>query len=155
MSTAGFSLELESGALATCRGLPGGAACVHDGAVFLADADGLYRVGGDDDAGEPIAVRIALPPTDGGLPGPKRLVAVAVEGFWEGEIAVAAASDEGSELAGTLGPVGSREAAGRGLARLGRGRGNAWRVTLAATDGAALDIGAISLLLTPLDRRRP
>ncbi len=155
MSTVGFSLELQTGALSSLSGLPGQAACLHDGAVLVADAAGLYRVGGDDDVGGAIAARLALPPTDGGLPGPKRLVGLAVEGFLAGEVAIAAVSDEGSELAGTVGPCGAAGAAGRGLARLGRGRGNAWRVTLAATDGAALDIGAVSLLFVPLDRRRP
>lgn len=155
MSMVGFSLELASGALTTVTGLPAGAACLHDGAVWLSDADGLYRVGGDDDAGAPVAVRFALPPTDGGLPGPKRLVGVAVEGFLAGLVTVSATSDEGSALSGLLCPLGTPTAAGLGQARLGRGRGHAWRVAFTATDGAALDIGAISLLFEPLDRRRP
>lgn len=154
-ATVGFSLELAEAALTTAFGLGAQAACIHDGAVWFADAQGLYRAGGDDDAGAAVPARLVLPPTDGGLPGPKRLVGVLVEGFVAGEVVVSATSDEGSQLSGMLGPFGSKEAAGRGLARLGRGRGNAWQVELAATDGGALDIGAISLLFVPLDRRRP
>ncbi|WP_029459682.1 hypothetical protein [Solidesulfovibrio alcoholivorans] len=154
-TTLGFSLELSSGALTTHVGLPSGAACVHDGAVLLADADGLYRVGGDDDAGVAIAARAALPATDCGLPGAKRLVGVAVEGVVAGELAVSAQSGADASLCGRLGPSGEGNFPGRATARLARGYGTAWRVALENVDGAALDIGAIALAVVPLDRRRP
>jgi hypothetical protein len=154
-TTLGFSLELASGALTAHAGLPSGAACVHDGAILLADADGLYRVGGDDDAGAPIAARAALPATDCGLPGAKRLEAVAVEGVVAGELALTAQSGAGATLCGLLGPAGEGDLPGRAAARLARGYGTSWRVALENLDGAALDIGTIALVVVPLDRRRP
>ncbi len=155
MTDMGFSLELESGALTGHAGLPSLAACIHDGAILLADADGLYRVGGEDDDGAAIAMRLALPATDCGLPGLKRLAAVVVEGVVAGELAVSARSGAGETLCGRLGPVGEGELPGRGAARLGRGHADAWRVSLESEDGAALDIGAVALVVTPLDRRLP
>ena len=154
-TTLGFSLELSSGALTTHAGLPSRAACVHDGAILLADANGLYRMGGDDDAGVAIAARAALPATDCGLPGAKRLVGVTVDGVVAGELTVTAQSGAGATLCGRLGPAGEGTLPGRVTARLARGYGTAWRVALENVDGAALDIGAITLAVVPLDRRRP
>lgn len=155
MTSVGFSLELASAALTVHEGLPGQALCRHGDAIVLADATGLYRVGaGDaDDGGEGVAARFSLPPTDGGLAGPTRLLGVVVEGWVAGELEVAATSDAGCELVGLLGPVGLPGAPGRAMARLGREYGQVWRVTLAAVDGAPFDIGAVSLVLLPLDRR--
>lgn len=159
MTSVGFSLELASAALTVHDGLPGQALCRHGDAIVLADATGLYRVGGSRDlsdadaAGEGVAARFSLPPTDGGLAGPTRLLGVVVEGWVAGELEVAATSDAGCELVGLLGPVGLPGAPGRAMARLGREYGQVWRVTLAAVDGAPFDIGAVSLVLLPLDRR--
>uniref|UniRef100_I2PYN9 Uncharacterized protein n=1 Tax=Desulfovibrio sp. U5L TaxID=596152 RepID=I2PYN9_9BACT len=153
MSGIGFSLELESGALTCLAGPAVVAACRHGGRTVVSDGMRLYHLGGDDDDGAAIPWRLALPATDGGLPGPKRLARVVLEGTLGGEAAVAAASDAGAALDGAAGPIGQPGLPGRAVARLGRGYGIAWRVALAGADGGALDLGAVVLAVVPLDRR--
>ncbi|EHJ49030.1 hypothetical protein DFW101_3030 [Solidesulfovibrio carbinoliphilus subsp. oakridgensis] len=153
MSGIGFSLELESGALTCLAGPAVVAACRHGGRTVVSDGARLYHLGGNDDDGAAIPWRLALPATDGGLPGPKRLTHVAQEGTLGGEAAVAAASEAGAALDGVAGPSGEPGLPGRAVARLGRGSGTTWRVALAGTDGGALDLGAVVLALVSLDRR--
>jgi hypothetical protein len=153
MSGIGFSLELESGALTCLTGPAVVAACRHGGRTVVSDGARLYRLGGSDDDGAAIAWRLALPATDGGLPGPKRLARVDLEGTLGGEVAVAAASDAGAGLGGVAGPAGEPGLPGRSVARLGRGYGDVWRVDLAGADGGSLDLGAVVLAFLPLDRR--
>jgi len=153
MTTLGFSLELASGALTRMADVPVVAACRHGDAVFVSDGSRLCRVGGATDDGAPIGVSVTLPATDCGAPGPKRLVGVAVEGVCAGWLDVTADSDAGAHLAGEAGPAGAADTSGSALARLRRGYGRTWRVTLGATDGEALDLGAVVLTTVPLDRR--
>lgn len=156
MTSIGFSLELETGALTCLAGLPVVAACRHGETVVASDGERLYRVGGDSDDGALIAWRLTLPATDCGLAGPKRLVGVSLEGVLGGQVDVQALSDSGAVLEGVAGPAGTfgePGLPGRAVARLGRGYGTSWRVRLAATNGEALDIGQVALTSLPLDRR--
>lgn len=153
MTGIGFSLELESGALTCLAGPAVVAACRHGGRTVVSDGTRLYRLGGDDDDGGAIPWRLALPATDCGAPGPKRLIRVDLEGTLGGEVAVSAASEAGSALEAVAGPVGEPGVPGRAVARLGRGYGAAWRVALAGADGRGLDLGAIVLAVLSLDRR--
>lgn len=153
MPAATLSLELASGALTRWQGFTPTELRAHAGGLVAADGQALYRLGGDNDNGVPIAARIVLPATDGGLTGRKRLGAVRLEGVLEGQVAVATGSDIGQRREGQAGPAGRDDLPGVALARLGRGLGRAWQVELAATDGATLDIAAIDLDFTVLDRR--
>ncbi len=149
----GFSMELASGALTRLQGMPFADVCRHGEAILAGDGQSLWRVGGDSDNGAPIAVRLGLPATDCGQPGPKRLRAVRLVGRLGGEVAVSAESDSGVRLEGAAGPAGESGLPGSAMAGLGRGYGRFWRIDLAAGDGAALDIGAIEAVFTVLDRR--
>jgi hypothetical protein len=153
MTTLGFSMELGSGALTRLEGMPVVAACRHAGSTVVSGGAGLFRVGGDTDDGAPIAVRVILPATDCGEEGPMRLTGVGLSGVVSGRVAVAATSDAGASLEGTVGLAGDGGLPGFGLARLGRGYGRTWRVALSAGDGADLDVGEIALFPLPLDRR--
>jgi len=153
MTVCGFSMELDSGALTRIADMPVRAACRHGGAVVASDGARLWRVGGTDDDGAPIAARVVLPATDCGDAAPKRLVGVALEGVVEGGMGVVAAGDSGACLEGAAGPAGAAGAPGRSVARLGRGHGRVWQATLAGLDGAAFELGAIALEILPLDRR--
>jgi hypothetical protein len=151
MSGYGLSLELKSGAATTLAGLPVAAACVHGGRVLITDGVALGRIGGDSDYGAPIAVRLTLAPL--AAPGPARLAAVALDGVVAGTVAVSGASEAGGDVFGQAGPAGANGLPGRAVARLGRGYGRTWAISLAADDGAVLDIAAIEARLVPLDRR--
>lgn len=151
MTMDGCSLELESGAITTLAGLPVVAACLHGGRVVVSDGVSLGRIGGDTDDGVPIAMRCTLAPVDAG--GPSRLVGLAVDGVAAGRLEIEARSEAGSALEATLGPGGESGLPGRRVARLGRGLGRTWEISLAGQDGAALDIAAITVELLPLDRR--
>ena len=153
MTTIGFSLELESGAITALADLPAATVCRHGDAVYFSDGTRLCRIGGQDDHGAPIAARLTLPATDCGQPGPKRLLGVVLEGRLDGDTTVAAASDEGTPLCGLAAPAGSDGLAGRTVARLGRGRGSLWQADLETSAPGAWDIGAITLVALPLDRR--
>ena len=151
MTVDGFSLELESAALTRLADLPAAAVCLHGGRVVFSDGLSLCRIGGDDNDGAPIAVRFTLPPVDAG--GPARLLGMAVEGVTAGQLAVAARSEIGGELEGVAGPGSESGLPGRVNARLPRGYGRTWEVSLAGDDGAALDVAALELRVLPLDRR--
>jgi hypothetical protein len=156
MTTLGFSMELSSGALTRVADMPVIMACRHGGAIVVSDGARLYRVGGDSDDGAPIAIRLALPATDCGDPGPKRLTGVHLEGVLGGRVGVLATSEAGSSLEGVTagtGGTGDTGLPGRVTARLGRGYGRTWRIALACDDGADFDVGAILLAALPLDRR--
>lgn len=153
MTGIGFSLELESGALTCLSGPSVVAACRHGGRTVVSGGERLYAVGGDADDGAAIPWRLALPATDCGAPGPKRLLGLVLSGVLGGAVAVEATSETGSVLDGAAGPVGAAGLPGRSLARLGRGHGDTWRVVLSAADGAAVDCGGITLLALPLGRR--
>ena len=151
MTTDGCSLELESGALTTMAGLPVVAACLHGGRVVVSDGVSLGRIGGDTDDGASIAVRCTLAPAAAG--GPSRLLGLALEGVVAGRLEIEARSDAGSAVEATLGPGGESGLPGRVSARLGRGLGHTWEISLAGQDGAALDLAAITVETLPLDRR--
>lgn len=160
MTTLGFSMELSSGALTCVGDMPVVASTRHGGAIVASDGKRLYRVGGDSDDGAPIAVRLALPATDCGVPGPKRLVGVRLEGVIGGRVGVLATSEAGSSLEGAAEGTAVEAGGTDGVllpgcvtARLGRGYGRTWRVAMACDDGADLDVGAIVLAALPLDRR--
>ncbi|UJX42630.1 hypothetical protein K9F62_08155 [Desulfovibrio sp. JY] len=153
MTTIGFSLELDSGAITSLAGLPVVAACRHGEAVVFSDGKRLCRIGGDTDDGAPIAARLTLPATDCGQPGPKRLLGLVLEGRIDGETVVSAASSDGSKLEGVAGPAGSGGLPGRTVARLGRGRGEHWQAEIASRARGAFDLGAVTLVALPLDRR--
>lgn len=153
MAVAVFSLELASGALTRWQGPAPTSLCRHDGTVLASDGQALYRLSGDTDDDAPIAVRVSLPASDGGLAGPKRLRAVRLEGVVTGRITVAAQGDSGVCLEGTAGPVGRDGLPSLAVARLGRGHGRIWRLDLTAEDGADLDIAAIGVEQVPLGRR--
>ena len=151
MTVHGFSLELDSAALTCLADLPAAAVYLHGGRVILSDGVSLYRIGGDNDDGAPIAVRFTLPPVDAAAPA--RLLGLDLDGLVAGELTVTARSESGSELEGIAGPGNASTLPGRVAARLPRGHGRTWEVTVAAEDGAALDIRSLALRLLPLDRR--
>jgi hypothetical protein len=153
MATAGFSLELESGALTRCQGLSITCLCRHAGTLVASDGTKLYRLGGETDDGTAIPVLVTLPATDGGEPGPKRLRAVRLEGHLGGRVGVTSVSDSGSRLSGATGPCGGEGCPGRGHAPMGGGHGRFWRLELTGDDGAPLDLGAIEAVFANLDRR--
>lgn len=153
MTPIGFSLELESGALTALSGLPAVTVCRHGEAVLFSDGTQLFQVGGDTDDGTPIAARLTLPATDCGEPGPKRLHGLIVEGRLDSEAEITATSPEGGALHGTAPAVGAVGQSGRSVARLGRGYGSHWQVGLETTATGTFDIGAITLVVLPLDRR--
>lgn len=153
MATAGFSLELESGALTRCQGLSLACLCRHDGTVVASDGQQLYRMGGETDDGAAIPFAVTLPATDGGDAGPKRLRAVRLDGCLGGTVTVTAASDSGAHRSGAAGPCGRPGASGRGNALMGGGYGHSWRLGLTGDDGAGLDLGAIEAVFATLDRR--
>ena len=155
MTTVGFSMELESGALTMISGMAAMAVCRHEGAVLVSDGRRLFRVGGPDDDGAPIAARVGLPASDCGEASPKRLITVGLEGVAGDGMTVTAASDSGARLAGVAGPAGDAAMPGRAEARMGRGHGRVWQVALAAQHGEAFDLRAIVLETVSLDRRRP
>jgi hypothetical protein len=153
MAPAVYSLELAGGALTRWQGLSPMALCHHDGTVVASDGSRLLRLSGATDAGVAIPVRFSLPATDGGMPGPTRLRAVRLSGVLGGNLAVEVESDTGSRLEGQAGPVGRDGLPGVSVARLGRGHGRSWRLDLIGEDGGDLDIGAIEIECTALDRR--
>ena len=57
MATAGFSLELESGALTRCQGLSLTCLCRNAGTLVASDGTKLYRLGGETDEGPPSRFR--------------------------------------------------------------------------------------------------
>lgn len=153
MTTVGFSMELESGALTRLEGPEVGTACLFGEAVYLANDTGLFKVGGDTDDGVAIAVRMRLPATDMGLPGPKRLPAVALEGLVGGRVEVAAVSESGSCIEGETVAGDDTGLPGRTVVRLDRGHGRFWQVALELAEGGAFDVGALVLMPLDLDRR--
>ena len=106
MAVAVFSLELASGALTRWQGVAPTSLCHHDGTVVASDGQALYRLAGDSDDGAPLAVCMRLPASDGGLPGPKRLRTVRLEGMVPNRVTVSAQSDTGLCLEGTAGSTG-------------------------------------------------
>ena len=153
MAVAVFSLELASGALTRWQGEAPTSLCHHDGTVIASDGQALYRLAGDSDDGAPLAVRVCLPASDGGLAGPKRLRTVRLEGVIPNRIMVSAQSDGGVCLEGTAGPAGQDGLPGLAVAHLGRGHGRMWRLDICAEDGSGLDIAAIGVEQVVLDRR--
>ena len=153
MSCVGFSMELSSGALTRLEGPEVRAACTCAGGLYLANATGLFRVGGDSDDGAPIAVRLKLPATDCGDCAAKRLPAVVLEGVLDARLEVTAASESGSLLEGEAVVRNPTGLSGRTSVRLGRGHGRTWQVSLAMPDGGVFDIGAVVLVPRILDRR--
>jgi hypothetical protein len=153
MAVAVFSLELASGALTRWQGVAPTCLCRHDGAVIASDGQALYRLAGDSDDGAPLAVRVRLPASDGGLPGPKRLRTVRLEGVIPNRVMVSAQSDGGVHLEGTAGPAGQDGLPSLAVAHLGRGQGRMWRLDICAEDGSGLDIAAIGVEQVALDRR--
>ncbi|MHC1791446.1 hypothetical protein [Solidesulfovibrio sp.] len=151
MTVHGISLELESGARTTLAGVPAAAVCRHGGRVLGSDGVSLFVIGGDSDDGAPIALRCTLAPVAVG--GLSRLLGLALEGVVAGRVEVAARSETGCELDGAAGPGSESGLPGRTMARLGRGGGHSWDISLAGDDGAALDITALELRVMPLDRR--
>lgn len=148
-----FSLELAGGALTRWEGFFPVCLCHHGDGVMASDGTGLSRLSGDADDETPIPVRISLPATDCDAPGPKRLTGLRLTGVLSGPVMVEARSDTGSRLSGEAAPAGRDGLVGQTLARLGRGHGRFWRIDLTAGDGAPLDIAAIELVYTSLDRR--
>jgi hypothetical protein len=153
MAVAVFSLELVSGALTRWQGMAPTSLCHHDGAVIASDGKALYRLAGDSDDGTPLAVRVSLPASEGGLAGPMRLRGVRREGVVPNRVAVSAQSDTGVCLERTAGPAGQDGLPGLAVAHLGRGQGRMWRLDICAEDGAGLDIAAIGVEQVALDRR--
>ncbi|QAZ69088.1 hypothetical protein [Solidesulfovibrio carbinolicus] len=151
MTGEGLSLELASGAATAVNGLPVACACLHNGRVVFSDGVALYRVGGDSDDGVAIPVRLTLPPVI--CPGPARLAGLALDGLADGQAAITAVSDAGTQSWGELGPAGRDGLPGRAACRFGRGYGHSWSISLQADDGALLAIAALEARFTDLDRR--
>jgi len=145
MSTLTLSYAADSGAVSQHAGQPFTSFVVIGGRRYGTAPDGLYLIGGDDDAGEPIPSILEGPRTDGGDDAYKRLRSASITGR----------KIDGLTLSTRTGDGDWREAMALGGGRFSIGRDNAgrevqWRLE---GDGSDFEVSSVVLDVETLGRR--
>ncbi len=145
-NTLGLSLPADSLALSQYTNIPFTSFFQMDGKTYGCAPDGLYLIGGDDDAGETIRPVIEGPKTDAGSDAYKRLRGAFVAGRGVEGLTFSTRQGEG-DWREALAVGGGRFAVGRDSA----GRDMQWRIE---GDGADFEISSVTLDVLNLGRAR-
>lgn len=145
MSSLTLSYAADAGAVSQYANQPYTSFVVVGSRRYGTAPDGLYLVGGDDDAGEPIQSVIEGPRTDGGDDGYKRLRSASVTGQGIDGLALFTRTGQGDW----------REAMALGGGRFAVSRDNAgrevqWRLS---GDGSDFEVSSVILDIETLGRR--
>jgi|GEM_PF-2198150 len=141
-----LSMAADSGAVSQYDGITFTGFFSLAGVVYGCAPDGLYRLGADDDAGEPILAIIEGPRLDAGTDMVKRVRGGSIQGGNIDGLTLFARCDGGDWMPGT--PLGQGQFVfGRGS----MGTDVQWRVE---SDGQDFEVTSVSLDLLNLGRRR-
>jgi hypothetical protein len=147
----GWAINLETGAPSRYRRLPANSFCVFGGKAYVANAGGIYELGGEDDAGQPIRAFICLPTTDYGSEMNKRIPDVFIGLKAKGRMRLEVRTNTGeaayydvTDIKGDL--LARRVVLGQGL------EGRYWTLGLANTEGCAFSFQSMSYTPTLLKR---
>ncbi len=154
MKTLGLCLDVDGGALSQYAGWDFNSLCLLNGERLAAGEEGLFLLGGEDDAGEPVAAEVAFPVTDCGERAVKRLRTVDIAGSARGMLRLAVRADDGGSREYAAGPFGAENGLpGKTRIHAGRdGQGALWQVGLANSDGCDFALSGLELGLMALDR---
>lgn len=154
MKTLGLCLDLEGGALSQYAGWNFNSLCLLNGARLAAGEGGLFLLGGENDAGDPVAAEVVLPVTDCGERKVKRLRTADIAGSAEGRLHLNVRADDGGSREYAAGPFGAENGLpGRARIHVGRdGQGVLWRIGLANSDGCDFELSGLELGFLTLDR---
>lgn len=120
---------------------------------FGAGPNGLYQIGGDDDAGVAIGAEIESGVTDLGSPNQKRIRCVYLGGQFDGDMVLTTKDDaENERVYAVPGPDGDNQ---RSLkVPVGRdGKGRYWQLRLENEDGTDFSLDAMDVSFLVLARR--
>lgn len=146
-------VNTHTNAVTTYAGIAANSACVFNGVVLLATADGIVALEGNDDAGAPISASVTSGVSELGAETIKRVV-TGIAGYRAaGDIELTLVADGHNESTYVLQPrrLDDPHAA---RVKFGRGaKGRYWQWTLANRDGAAFSLDSLSLDAQALSRK--
>ena len=141
------------GAMTTYSSFPFNSFALANGVYLGANANGIFALEGDTDAGVAIAASVAFGATDFGDEHMKRVTAAYVGYRTSGELRLTVTTDEHQEYQYTLEPSGQAGLHANRV-KLGKGaKGRYWQARIDNRDGASFDLDQITLTADVLSRK--
>jgi hypothetical protein len=150
----GWAVNLETGAPSLYLRLPANSFCRFKGKTFVANAAGIYELGADDDAGQPIRAAVMPPTSDYGSEKDKAISAATVAARIGTKLRLAVATDKGEYQYYSINRTAWDGKVAANRVKLGQGlKGRFWSWRIENVDGGDFDLESLSFTPAILSRR--
>jgi hypothetical protein len=150
----GWAVNLETGAPSLYLSMPANSFCRFKGKTYAANAAGIYELGANDDAGQPIHAAVMPPTSDYGTEKEKVISAATVAARIGTKLRLAVATDKGEYRYYSINRTAWDGKVAANRVKLGQGlKGRFWSWRIENVDGGDFDLESLSFTPTVLSRR--